>query len=163
MSLGRDGIAGLIVLVLSLVLLVDSLSLPRLAIVPVGAGFYPRIVLTFLAAMSAILVVQDWRRQRRGAARLPAVAAGPAVRRDYALVAQVFAAVGVYVLLLPLLGYRIATVLFVGLLQAVLDWPAAARQWAKLAAVAIGTAAVTYLAFEHYLYVLLPRGTWTGW
>jgi hypothetical protein len=29
--------------------------------------------------------------------------------------------------------------------------------------VAVGTSAVTYLVFEQYLTVLLPRGTWTGW
>jgi hypothetical protein len=29
--------------------------------------------------------------------------------------------------------------------------------------VAVGTSAVTYLAFERYLTVLLPRGAWTGW
>jgi hypothetical protein len=37
------------------------------------------------------------------------------------------------------------------------------RQWAVLAALAVGTSALAYLAFEKYLSVLLPRGTWTGW
>jgi putative tricarboxylic transport membrane protein len=45
----------------------------------------------------------------------------------------------------------------------VLERPAAPRQWVVLVAVAIGTSAVTYFAFERYLTVLLPRGTWTGW
>ena len=30
-------------------------------------------------------------------------------------------------------------------------------------AVALAHAAVTYLAFERYLTVLLPRGRWTDW
>ncbi len=32
-----------------------------------------------------------------------------------------------------------------------------------MAAIAVGTSAVTYTVFNNYLLVLLPRGTWTGW
>ena len=32
-----------------------------------------------------------------------------------------------------------------------------------LAGIAIATSALTYLVFETYLLVLLPRGAWTGW
>ena len=59
MSIGRDGIAGLVLLAISLVLLVKSFQLPSLPIVPVGPGFYPAIVLSFMAAASALLVLQD--------------------------------------------------------------------------------------------------------
>jgi hypothetical protein len=52
--------------------------------------------------------------------------------------------------------------LFVAALQAGLDPPRTTRQWAVLAAIALGTAAVSYFVFERYLLVLLPRGTWTG-
>ena len=82
--------------------------------------------------------------------------------RNYSLVVIAFAIVGAYVALLPLLGFRVATVLFVGALQAALDRPKSARQWAVLAAIALGTAAVSYVIFERYLLVLLPRGAWTG-
>ena len=156
MSLGRDGVVGLILLPISLALFVQSLSLPYLPLVPVGPGFYPRIVLAFLALASAALVIQDWR--KRGA---PATA--PAARRNYPLVLLLFGIVAAYVLLLPFIGFRIATALFVAAAQAALDPPRSPRQWAVLAAVALATTAVTYLAFENYLMVLLPRGTWTGW
>ena len=73
-----------------------------------------------------------------------------------------FAIVGAYVVLLPLLGFRVATVLFVGALQAALDRPRTARQWVVLATIALGTAMVSYFVFERYLLVLLPRGAWTG-
>ena len=65
MSIGRDGIAGLILFGISLVLLIQSFKLPKLPIVPVGPGFYPAIVLSFLAAASALLVVQDLMRRAR--------------------------------------------------------------------------------------------------
>jgi putative tricarboxylic transport membrane protein len=158
MSIGRDGIAGLILLAISLVLLVQSFQLPSLPIVPVGPGFYPAIVLSFMAAASALLVVQDVMKQRAPAG----TSIGDAPRRNYRLVVIAFAIVGGYVALLPLLGFRLATVLFVGTLQTALDRPKSARDWAVLAAIALGTAAVSYFIFERYLLVLLPRGAWTG-
>jgi putative tricarboxylic transport membrane protein len=158
MSMGRDGVAGLILLAISLVLLVQSFQLPSLPIVPVGPGFYPAIVLSFMAAASALLVLQDLTKRRA----LSAVGADEAPRRNYRLVVIAFAIVGAYVALLPLLGFRVATVLFVGVLQAALGQPRTARQWAVLAAIAVGTAAVSYFIFERYLLVLLPRGAWTG-
>lgn len=158
MSIGRDGIAGLILLAISLVLLVQSFQLPSLPIVPVGPGFYPAIVLSFMAAASALLVVQDVMRHR-----VPAEAGvSDAPRRNYRLVVIAFAIVGAYVALLPLIGFRLATVLFVGAMQAALDRLKSARQWAVLAAIALGTAGVSYFIFERYLLVLLPRGAWTS-
>ena len=110
MSIGRDGIAGLVLLAISLVLLVQSFQLPSLPIVPVGPGFYPAIVLSFMAAASALLVVQDL--SEAACARRPRPAKR-APRRNYRLVVIAFAIVGAYVALLPLLGFRLATVLFV--------------------------------------------------
>ena len=158
MSIGRDGIAGLILLAVSLFLLVKSFQLPSLPIVPVGPGFYPAIVLSFMAAASALLVLQDLLKRRPAAA----AGAGDAPPRNYRLVVIAFAIVGAYVVLLPLLGFRVATVLFVGALQAALGRPRTARQWVVLGAIALGTAAVSYFIFERYLLVLLPRGAWTG-
>ncbi|HWE18689.1 MAG TPA: tripartite tricarboxylate transporter TctB family protein [Hyphomicrobiaceae bacterium] len=162
MKLGRDGIAGLIGLAISLVLLPHALGLPRLPIVPIGPGFYPTLVLAFLGVTCALLVLQDALARRRAAATAPdAEAVEPP--RAYGLVAGAFVAVAAYVALLPFLGFRIATALFVAGFQLVLERPASVRQWAVLATVAVGTSAVTYLVFEQYLTVLLPRGTWTGW
>jgi putative tricarboxylic transport membrane protein len=162
MILGRDGIAGLVLLGISLVLVVQSLSLPHLPIVPIGPGFYPRIVLVALALASALLVAQDVLKARRAA---PPVAdsAQPPARRNYRIVVTAFAIVGAYVWLLPLLGFRIATALFVATLQAALGWPRDYRQWTVLGVIALATTAAAYLVFERYLLVLLPRGTWTDW
>jgi hypothetical protein len=161
MRLGRDGIAGLIGLAISLALLPAAYGLPKLPIVPVGPGFYPTLVLVFMALTSAVLLIQDFAAQRMATAP-PAESAGPA-DRAYGLVAAAFAITGAYIGLLPMLGFRLATALFVGAFQMALEMPRSFKQWVVLAAVAVGTAAVTHLVFEHYLLVLLPRGTWTGW
>jgi hypothetical protein len=161
MRLGRDGIAGLIGLAVSLLLLPQALSLPKLPIVPVGPGFYPTIVFAFLGLTSAALLLQDVVAQRRATASGAGEAAGPP--RAYGLVALAFVLVAAYIAALPLVGFRIATALFVAAFQLALDRPRTPLQWTILVAVALATAAMTYLVFETYLLVLLPRGTWTGW
>jgi hypothetical protein len=161
MRVGRDGIAGLAGLAVSLFLLPQAFGLPKLTIVPIGPGFYPAIVLVFAAFASGVLVLQDVAAQRRAG---PAGADdGAQPKRAYGLVAAAFVIVAAYVVLLPALGFRIATVLFVAAFQMLLERPAAPLQWATLAAIAVGTSAVSHLVFEQYLTVLLPRGTWTGW
>jgi hypothetical protein len=161
MRLGRDGIAGLIGLAVSLMLLPQALGLPKLPIVPVGPGFYPSMVLVFMAITSAALLAQDLlARRRTGPAE---AAAAPPAPRAYGLVAAAFAVVAGYIALMPLVGFRLSTALFVAVFQLVLDRPASTQSWAKLIAIAVGTSAATYAVFEHYLLVLLPRGAWTGW
>lgn len=162
MRLSRDGIAGLIGLAISVGLLPAAMQLPKLPIVPVGPGFYATIVLVFLAAMSALLVVQDLaarRAEQQGASETAAreTSAPP----SYGLVLAAFVIVGGYVALLPYLGFRLSTLLFVALFQGVLDRPRNLRQGLLLAVIAIGTALVTHMLFEQYLSVLLPRGRWT--
>ncbi|MET0651412.1 MAG: tripartite tricarboxylate transporter TctB family protein [Hyphomicrobiaceae bacterium] len=161
MRLGRDGIAGLIGLAVSLLLLPQALNLPKLPIVPVGPGFYPTIVLVFMALTSALLLLQDVRAQRQAA--VASADATPPVPRAYGLVAAAFAAVAVYIALLPLIGFRLATVLFVAAFQVILELPRTLHGGVMVAAIAVGTSAVTYTVFNNYLLVLLPRGTWTGW
>lgn len=162
MRLGRDGIAGLVGLAVSLALLPSAFGLPKLPIVPVGPGFYPSLVLIFMAVVSGLLVVQDFFVQRQAVPAAPAPAPDQSPRA-YGLVAAAFAVTGAYVGLMPLLGFRLATALYVAIFQFVLERPATPGQWVRLVALAVGTAAITYFAFERYLFVLLPRGSWTGW
>ena len=159
----RDGVAGLICLALAIGMLVLTRGLPQSPLVPIGPDYYPRIVLTSMAVLSAMLVVVDLWRQRARAA--PAAAKAPAApeKRNYRLVAMTFAVFAGYVFLLPLVGYRVATFIFMAALQAVFEAPRSARRWIVVLVSALATAAVTYVVFEHYLSVLLPRGRWTGW
>ncbi|MGH7308241.1 MAG: tripartite tricarboxylate transporter TctB family protein [Candidatus Rokuibacteriota bacterium] len=152
MSISRDGVAGLACLAGSLFLLWLSRGLPQPALVPIGPAFYPRILFGVTAVLAALLLVSDLRRGHRP----PAPAAA-----QYRLVLLTFAVFTGYVILLPLLGYRVATLLFVGGLQAVIE-PPRGRRWVLVAAVAVATMLVTYYVFEGYLSVLLPRGRLTG-
>ena len=151
--LSRDGVAGLACFGASLLLWWMARELPQPALVPIGPGFYPRLLFTVTAILSAALVVSDVLERAR---RVPA----PPVA--YRLVVVTFAIFSAYVFLLPHLGYRVATLLFVGALQAALDRPRSPRRWGLVAVMAVATTVVTYYVFETYLNVLLPRGRLTG-
>jgi hypothetical protein len=151
--LSRDGWGGLAVLAASLLLFALTLGLKDNPMVPIGPGFYPRIVLGIAALLAAALVIADWR--RRGKPRA-------AERLNYGLVVAMFAAFGLYAGALPYLGFRIATFAYVAATNALLDPPRSRRSWLRVAVVALIATAAVYVAFERYLTVLLPRGRWTG-
>jgi putative tricarboxylic transport membrane protein len=153
LKLSRQGWTGLAALAASLALFVLTLDLKPNPLVPIGPGFYPRIVLGLTAVLAAALVVFDW---------LAPEAASSAARPNYALVASVFVIVGLYVGALPYLGFRLSTFLFVATLQATLDPPRTTKAWALVGVSALITTVASYLLFERYLQVLLPRGRWTG-
>jgi putative tricarboxylic transport membrane protein len=150
--MSRDAIAGLAVLAASLALFALTLGLKPSPLVPIGPGFYPRIVLGLTALLAAALVAFDFLQKKKRAA-LPAA--------DYASVALHFGLFGVYVVALPWLGFRIATVAYVVAASAFMAPPRNARQWGGALVLGLVTALGTYYVFEHYLHVLLPRGRWT--
>lgn len=155
--MGRDGIAGLVCLVTSLALFAATIGLPEASIlVPIGPGFYPRIILGITAALSATLVITDF----TGRATRPETPA--AAPKNYRLVLISFAIVGIYVVLLPYLGFRIATLIFVLVMQVALEPPHSRNDWLRALIVAVATTLISYFVFERYLSVLLPRGYWTG-
>jgi hypothetical protein len=167
MMLSRDGIAGLVCLAVSVWFLALTVALPPAAMVPIGPAFYPRVVLSILAVLSAMLIAFDvnaMRRQRAAAAPSApaAAAAAPPTKPNYALVAATFIEFGLYIAVLPELGFRISTALFVLALQITLEWPRTPMRWLLTLAVAIATSLVCYIVFEDYLSVLLPRGSWSG-
>lgn len=158
----RDGFAGLICLALSIAMLVMTRGMPQSSFVPFGPEFYPRIVLVIMAVLSGLLAAADLWRVRQSAEAAAGAQATPEVR-NYRLVGATFAVFAGYVILLPLAGYRLATFLFMVALQATIDPPRGTRRWVVVLVSALASAAVTYVVFDSYLSVLLPRGRWTGW
>jgi hypothetical protein len=152
LKLSKDGWGGLAVLAASLLLFGLTLGLKPSPLVPIGPGFYPRIVLGVTAILAVALIAFDLAgRKKHSSAEKPA----------YAAVALHFAVFGVYVVALPWLGFRIATFAYVAATNALLDVPRAPRGWLRVALLALATTLATYFVFERYLLVLLPRGRWT--
>ena len=152
MKLSRAGWAGLASLVASLVLFALTLDLKANPLVPIGPGFYPRIVLGLTAALALLLVLFDL--LGKGERQVAGYA-------NYPMVLLVFVVFGIYIGLMPGLGFRISTLLFVAALQSLLEPPKGAKGWLVVLATALITTVLTYFLFERYLQVLLPRGRWT--
>jgi hypothetical protein len=148
----RDAWAGLVVLAASLVLFVLTLGLKPSPLVPVGPGFYPRLVLGLTALFALGVVATDV---------LGKASPRPLPPANYAAVVLHFAVFGLYVVALPGLGFRIATFLYVAVANGLMAPPRRPADWARVGLLALVTAAATYYVFEHYLSVLLPRGRWT--
>jgi hypothetical protein len=151
LKLSRDGWTGLACLAGSLVLFGFTLGLHDNPLVPIGPGFYPRIVLGITALLAGWVLLQSFWQTAK-------VAQGG---ENYALVGGVFAIFFLYVGAMPFLGFRIATLLFMAALQSTLEPPRGARGWALVGATALVTTLACYYLFEGYLQVLLPRGRWT--
>ena len=137
----------------SLLLFWGTLGLRENPLVPIGPGFYPRIVLGVTALLALILVLSDAFRQKKPRAAAEAL--------NYPLVVAMFAVFALYAGALPYLGFRIATLLYIAGVNWLLDPPRGAKGWARVVAVALIATIVIYAVFEHYLTVLLPRGRWT--
>jgi putative tricarboxylic transport membrane protein len=152
LKLSKDGWAGLTVLAASLFLFALTLGLKDNPLVPIGPGYYPRIVLAITAAFAVALVVSD-------------VFTKKAPRQkeslNYLLVVEMFAVFALYVGALPYVGFRISTFFYVAATNALLDVPRSAKSWGRVLVVALITTVVVYYVFERYLTVLLPRGRWT--
>lgn len=148
--MGRDGVVGLVLVAFSGVFFWQTLGLPAPAFLPLGPAFYPRLILALLAGLGLGLVGLDIAATRRAAATRPAAA-------DYRAVLITFGVFTAYILVLPLVGYRVATFLFVAGMQAALK-PPRPSDLPLLLLVALVTTGLTYYAFEVYLQILLPRG-----
>ena len=152
MKFSRDGWGGLVVLAASLFLFTLTLGLKDNPLVPIGPGYYPRIVLGVTAVLAFALVITDV---------LHPQAAKAAEGVNYFLVVQTFVVFGLYVGALPFIGFRIATFLYVAATNALLDVPKGAKGWGRVLLVAALTTVIVYYVFERYLTVLMPRGRWT--
>jgi len=150
--LSRDGWGGLAVLAASLLLFWGTLGLKDNPLVPIGPGFYPRIVIGVTALFALILLVADW--------FSPATAPSSG-SLSYGLVAAMFGLFGLYVGAMPYLGFRVSTLVYIAATNWLLDPPRHPKGWLRLGLVAVVATVVVYVLFERYLLVLLPRGRWT--
>ena len=123
--------------------------------VPIGPAFYPRVILILLAGLALWLIAEDLLRRRapsrrkQQSRRAPRRITGESFSRFSSFWGMWSASASSAILT--------ATFLFVlGLSWAI--GPRNIREMPKLVAIAVGTALVTYLVFEKYLYVFLPQG-----
>ena len=157
--MSRDGYAGLAIAAASLVLYALTLDLKDNPMVPLGPGFYPRAVLALTAALSLGLAIADLIVRRKPE---DALAAAKPDKLNYPLVALSFGVFALYCVALPGFGFRVSTFAYVVASNALLAPLRGTREWAGTLILGLATSLATWFVFEHWLSVLLPRGTWTG-
>lgn len=128
--------------------LANAWPLPSGTVARPGPGFYPMAVGVFGAAVALVWVVSAFRDST-------ATVDGPAMDRQSRARVRVTAGLLVgFCLLLPWIGYPVASLLFTGLLLRGLG-----AQWRAAVIVAAGSALGSYYVFGVLLGVPLPRGT----
>ncbi|MEK6600892.1 MAG: tripartite tricarboxylate transporter TctB family protein [Candidatus Binatota bacterium] len=154
--MGRDGWIGVGLLAFSGWLYANLDKIPANPLVPIGPAFYPRFLLLLTLLLSLALVVQDVLAHLKQEKKEK----GAFINwLNYQSTLLSFAVFGAYVLLIPKLGYLLSTILFVTALQWLLGKPLWRRLPGSLS-IGIGTSLMTYVIFEKYLHVFLPRGSW---
>jgi putative tricarboxylic transport membrane protein len=153
--MSRDGWIGVGFLAFSGWLYANLDKIPANPFVPIGPAFYPRFVLLLIIVLTLLLILQDLiapQKQKEGVRLRNWL-------KSYRATLLSFSLFSLYVFLLPKLGYLVATILFVSSVQ----WLLGQSLWRRLPTsllIGIGTSVVTYMLFEKYLHVFLPRGSW---
>lgn len=148
----RDAVVGGVLALGSLFLLWQTREIPHPPLIPVSPAFYPRVVLSVFLLLSLGLLISGLRAPPR-----PRAWNWRAWLARYRLILAGFLLFGLYTLALPLLGYLLSTALFTAAMQWALG-RRGLRRFPGVLTVAVGTAVGTYVVFQLYLYVLLPRG-----
>lgn len=152
--MGRDGVIAAGLLALCALLWQQLGAVPANPLVPIGPTFYPKILLGVTAFLAAALLISDVHARRAavpaGARRRP----GP-----YRQAVITFAVSLTYAILMPGIGFIAATIVYVGGMAWGLGTPTLRRLPGALA-LGLITAVATFLIFERYLNVFLPRAVW---
>lgn len=110
-----------------------------------GPAFFPRLLAGTLAALAITLIVRAVS-GRSDPTRPPPIRGG--------VFAGIMALTVVYALLMPRMGFVLATAVLLG----VVIWLLGLRRLTVLAAAAVGMTLVLYVVFGRALHVLLPMG-----
>jgi putative tricarboxylic transport membrane protein len=158
--MGRDGVIGLIIVVMSILLLYNTTGIPTPPIVPLGPAFYPQILLALLLIMGMILFILDISKRKPSGEKKEDKKKD---RRDkgwlikYKKIIWGFVVFGLYILFIPIIGFYSTTAIVLVVLQGLLGY----REFKQLPlffVISIVTTVCIYLIFEKYLMVVFPKG-----
>lgn len=140
-------VAGLIVLALAAIAIKEAARLPLGSLNAPEAGFLPWIYGVLLGLTSLVLIYQAWVSAEQRNVAWP-------TREERVIAVPVAVSLVVYVVLIPLLGFTIATVLF--MVAAIASW----RTYSLLVAavIALIVTGAIHILFAILLGMSLPRG-----
>jgi putative tricarboxylic transport membrane protein len=154
-------IFSLLFIILSWILYMDSWTLPKPRFDPLGAGFFPRmifLIMIILCLFQLTLALRTLWRQRKS--KLYHLLIFMQIRnrlREYRLITISFAFFAIYLVLIPYLGFALATFVYLIAFQQLLfprPYKGLPRQFLITG---ISTFLITYV-FKTYFQVFLPPG-----
>ncbi len=149
MSARVDFFVGLFLIVLMVAAHLVAAPLPR---VPrgLGPGDYPRVVISVLLILGALLAASGFYHLLKKQAQPDARKfIGGEVKQVFVLVACIV----LYLVLVRTFGYLLLTPFFMVAMMYLFGL----RKWIKMLTIGVITSVVTYVIFNNFLYVLLPR------
>jgi putative tricarboxylic transport membrane protein len=144
-----ERIAGVLMALFSGYILVESRTYSLGTVDNPGPGFLPLLCGVTLGLLSVIYLVKVWWKKE------PAKTSWPG-RGGLLKVGLIFLALLLFTVFLPVTGYLVNTfALFVILLR-----PVGKQRWPLTVVVSAAAVVVSYLLFDRWLMVPLPRGIW---
>ena len=148
------GVAALLFSAFYLINAAQIKTRPKLTPSYASAKIVPILLGVLLAALSVLCIVQSIRKLKTAAEEEPQTNMD---KGDLMAVLLTFIVIIGYVLVLPMLGFCLSTILYLFLQMLVLA-PAEKRNYALFAIVAVVFTAIVFVAFRVGLQQLLPRG-----
>jgi hypothetical protein len=147
----RDQISSALFFLLGLLIGIHSLKYKIGSLATPGSGFMPFLTGVVMCFLSLVGFVQATRTGHAGGEWQP-LFKGYAWRKSLLTLIALFG----FQLLMTLIGFIPATVVFIGfLLRAVTP-----QKWSMVVAVSLLTALFAYLVFDVWLQAQLPKGAW---
>ncbi|QOR38016.1 tripartite tricarboxylate transporter TctB family protein [Billgrantia diversa] len=159
LTLTKDRALALAMLVITGILMAETRNIaPPTSWQPYGSALFPQILLGIIAVLSLLLLLRTWLVSQGVASSEPSRPRRSLTEwvRHNATVLSLFGLFGLYALLLPLIGYLIATLAFLMASLALLLGIDTRRKWLINLVVSCTIAPLVYVIFRFVLNVWLP-------
>jgi len=144
-----DQITGIVMLVFSLIIAYSSWQMPQREEFGPGVGFLPFWLAVIMMVLSVMLLFDASVRKRK---QVPTANPFPAPQA-LLNVGLVVVGLGVFIAVLPVMGFAVSTVLYIAFLLAIVQ----KAPWLKTAMVSLLSTGGLYIVFEILLEVRLPK------
>ncbi|SRR6056297_631109 len=148
-------IAGIIFLLLSIVIFIQTSQLPESQYDPLGPAGFPRLIVIFMGILAAALIIKkvrakDFEKVEFNFKKL---------FKDYKLIFISLFNFLLYILLMRFIGFRISTFLFVFLTQYMIGpEEKSGKTYFIMTSIALFISLGAYYFFQSYLSVIFPPG-----
>lgn len=162
----NDVFSGFFLLVVSVVMYIATYSFEALTTTVVGPAFMPQIISVAIGVFSILIIVNGFRKVRHEKKEEtipePVVEVHddemtPGEQDSYKPVIMTLLLMVVYVILMPIVGFLITTILYIFLQMMILSHKTTRKIW-LFALVSIVSSIIIYYVFRNVFYVMLPTG-----